>query len=117
MFLICTVCPYCVLVLALGLVLTGVGAAMTVDMQLVSNPADGIVSSISERTGKELGLCKNCVDACCVLGSLVLGAVFGNVLLGVGLGTILSMIGVGRVIYLFNRAVRVPLRRKAGLED
>lgn len=45
------------------------------------------------------------------------GAVFGNVLLGVGLGTILSMIGVGRVIYLFNRAARVPLRRKAGLED
>lgn len=64
--------------------------------------------------GKELGLCKNCVDACC---ALVLGAVFGNVLLGVGLGTILSMIGVGRVIYLFNRAARVPLRRKAGLED
>ena len=88
MFLICTVCPYCVLVLALGLVLTGVGAAMTVDMQLVPNPADGIVSSISERTGKELGLC-----------------------------TILSMIGVGRVTYLFNRAARVPLRRKAGLED
>lgn len=45
------------------------------------------------------------------------GAVFGNVLLGVGLGTILSMIGVGRVIYLFNRAARVPLRRKAELED
>ncbi len=60
-----------------------------------------------KRTGKELCLCKNCVDACCVLGSLVLGAVFGNVLLGVGLGTILSMIGVGRVIYLFNRAARV----------
>lgn len=52
-----------------------------------------------------------------MLGSLVLGAVFGNVLLGVGLGTILSMIGVGRVIYLFNRAARVPLRHKAGLED
>ena len=48
-----------------------------------------------------------------MLGSLVLGAVFGNVLLGVGLGT---MIGVGRVIYLFNRAARVPLRHKAGLE-
>ena len=70
-----------------------------------------------KRPGKELGLCNNCVDACCVLGSLVLGAVLGNVLLGVGLGTILSMIGVGRVIYLFNRAARVPLRRKAGLED
>ena len=52
-------------------------------------------------------MCKNRVDACCVLGSLVLGAVFGNVLLGVGLGTILSMIG----------AARVPLRRKAGREE
>ncbi len=108
--------PTDLLVLVLGLVLTGMGAAMTVDMQLVPNPGDGIVSSISERTGKELGLCKNCVDACCVAGSLVLGAVFGKVLLGVGLGTILSMIGVGRVIYRFNRFARAPLRRKAGLE-
>lgn len=37
------------LVLALGILLTGIGAAMTVDMQLIPNPGDGIVSSLADR--------------------------------------------------------------------
>ena len=49
--------PTDLMVLALGILLTGVGASMTVDMMLVPNPGDGIVHSISMRTGKELGLC------------------------------------------------------------
>ena len=78
--------PTDLMVLALGILLTGVGASMTVDMMLVPNPGDGIVHSISIRTGKELGLCKNCFDLGCVTCSLVIGAAFGHVLLGVGLG-------------------------------
>lgn len=44
------------LVLALGILLTGIGAAMTVDMQLIPNPGDGIVSSLADRFGRELGI-------------------------------------------------------------
>lgn len=87
------------LVLALGILLTGIGAAMTVDMQLIPNPGDGIVSSLANRFGRELGLCKNCFDAFCVVCSLAIGLAFGNPLLGIALGTVLSMLGVGRVIY------------------
>ena len=47
--------------LMLAIVLTGVGAAMTVDMALIPNPGDGIVSSIARRSGRELGLCKKSV--------------------------------------------------------
>lgn len=108
--------PTDLLVLALGILFTGIGAAMTVDMQLIPNPGDGIVSSIADRFGKELGFCKNCVDAVCVVCSLVLGLAFGNPLLGIGLGTILSMLGVGRVIYFFNRAAKARLQKMAGLE-
>lgn len=103
------------LVLALGILLTGIGAAMTVDMQLIPNPGDGIVSSLADRFGRELGLCKNCFDAFCVVCSLAIGLALGNPLLGIGLGTVLSMLGVGRVIYFFNRAAKAKLLQWAGL--
>ncbi len=98
-----------------GLVLTGVGAALTVDMRLVPNPGDGIVSCIADRAGKELGFTKNCVDLCSVGISLILGCLFGSPLLGIGLGTVLSMIGVGRVIAVFNHFAKEPLQKMAGL--
>ena len=103
-------------VLALGILFTGVGAAMTVDMNLIPNPGDGIVSSIAGRTGKELGLCKNGFDAICVVCSLIIGLTMGSVLMGVGLGTILSMVGVGRVIFAFNHIAKAKLQTAAGLE-
>ena len=107
--------PTDLLVLVLGILFTGVGAAMTVDMQLIPNPGDGIVSSLAERFGKELGFSKNCFDAFCVVCSLAIGLAFGNPLLGIGLGTILSMVGVGRVIYFFNRLAKARLQKLAGL--
>ena len=41
-----------------GHCLTGIGAAMTVDMQLIPNSGDGIVNSIARRCGRELGFTK-----------------------------------------------------------
>lgn len=108
--------PADIALLVLAIILTGVGAAMTVDMQLVPNPGDGIVNSLAQRFGKELGLCKNCFDVGCVSASLVIGLLFGNALLGIGLGTILSMIGVGRAIAAFNALCKASLLRAAGLE-
>ena len=107
--------PTDLLVLVLGILFTGIGAAMTVDMQLIPNPGDGIVSSLAERFGKELGFSKNCFDAFCVVCSLAIGLAFGNPLLGIGLGTVLSMIGVGRVIYFFNHLAKARLQKLAGL--
>lgn len=50
--------PTDLLVLLAGIVLTGIGAAMTVDMQLIPNSGDGIVNSIARRCGRELGFTK-----------------------------------------------------------
>ena len=107
--------PKDLLVLALGILFTGIGAAMTVDMKLIPNPGDGIVSSLSDRFGRELGLCKNCFDAFCVFCSLIIGLSFGNPWIGIGLGTVLSMVGVGRVIYLFNHVAKLRLQKLSGL--
>lgn len=107
--------PTDLVVLALGILLTGIGAAMTVDMMLIPNPGDGIVNSISIRSKKELGLCKNCFDLGCVICSLAIGLLFGNPILGVGLGTLLSMLGVGRVIAIFNHMTKEKLVTLAGM--
>lgn len=107
--------PTDLLVLALGILFTGIGAAMTVDMRLIPNPGDGIVSGLADRFGRELGLCKNCFDVFCVVCSLVIGLILGNLLIGIGLGTVLSMLGVGRVIYFFNNLAKFRLQEMAGL--
>ncbi len=109
--------PADILVLVGGILLTGIGAATTVDMMLIPNPGDGIVNSISMRSGKELGLCKNCFDLGCVICSLLIGMAFGSPLFGVGLGTLLSMLGVGRVMAIGNRTVKHRLLRLAGMKQ
>jgi uncharacterized protein len=101
--------------LIIGLILTGVGVCLIVDMQLIPNPGDGIVSAIADRIHKDLGFTKNCVDFSCLCISLILGFFFGSPLLGVGLGTVLAMIGVGRVIAIFNHFAKDTLCRLAGL--
>lgn len=107
--------PTDLLVLVIGILLTGIGAATTVDMMLIPNPGDGIVNSISMRTGKELGFCKNCFDLGSVTCSVLIGLAFGNPLLGIGLGTLLSMLGVGRVMAIWNRLVKPKLVGLAGV--
>jgi len=95
---------------------TGVGAAMSVNMNLVPNPGDGILAALAQRTGREMGLVKNCFDLLNVCLTLAMGFAFAQPFCGIGLGTLLAMVGVGRVIALFNRFCRLPLGRLAGLE-
>ena len=104
------------LVLAAAILCTGVGAAMSVNMNLVPNPGDGIVAALAQRTGREMGLVKNCFDLFNVCLTLTMGFVFGQPFCGIGLGTLLAMVGVGRVMAFFNRFCRRPLGRLAGLE-
>ena len=98
-----------IIVLLLAVLLTGIGAAMSLNMRIIPNPGDGIVQAISDttrlkgRTGKGVGFCKNCFDIFNGCTTFLIGLFTGHILLGLGLGTILSMIGVGRVIAVFNK--------------
>ena len=89
---------------------------MSVNMNLVPNPGDGIVAALAQRTGREMGLVKNCFDLLNVCLTLAMGFAFAQPFCGIGLGSLLAMVGVGRVIALFNRFCRLPLGRLAGLE-
>lgn len=91
------------IVLLVAIVFTGIGAAMSLDMRLIPNPADGLVQAIADLGGRTLGFTKNCFDGFNILLTAVISLIFAGHLIGIGLGTILTVIGVGRVIALFNR--------------
>ena len=89
--------------LILAIVCVGVGAAMTLDMRLIANPADGIVQVISDVSGLKLGLTKNIVDISCVILTSIVSFVLVHRIIGIHVGTLLAMFGTGRVIAIFNR--------------
>ena len=49
-------------VLILALILTGIGAAMSLNMRIIPNPGDGIVQAIADCIHKSVGFTKNCFD-------------------------------------------------------
>ena len=88
--------------LALAIVLTGVGAAMSLFMRIVPNPGDGLVQGISDFFGLKTGLSKNIVDISCVILTLILSLLILHRVVGVGIGTLVAMLGIGRVVALFE---------------
>ncbi len=101
--------------LVLAIICTGIGAALTVDMKLVPNAADGMVGAISDRTGKDMGLVKNLVDLSAVIITAIIGLVFAGKLLCIGVGTICTVLGVGRVVAVFNHIFKRKICEQSGI--
>jgi len=108
--------PVRILVLVFGVTITGVGAAITLNMRMVPNPVDGLVHAIADAWGKTVGFTKNCFDVVNVIISVALSLIFAGKLIGVGIGTFLAMVGCGRVISLFNQLFSEKICHLAGLE-
>lgn len=104
------------LLLLIAIVLTGVGAAMSMNARLVANPADGLVQTIADITGLEMGLVKNILDITCIVISVVISLIFGGRLIGIGIGTVLAALGIGRVIWIYNRLLKRKIEIISGLE-
>ena len=90
------------LILAMAIICTGVGATMSLSMQFVPNPGDGIVQALAGRFNKSVGLTKNMFDCLSVCITLCIGLMFAHTILGIGIGTVIAVLGVGRVIALFH---------------
>ena len=95
--------------LFLAILFVGTGAAMTLDMRLIANPADGIVQVISDVSGLQLGLTKNIVDITCVAFTVAVSFIVARRIIGIHIGTVLAMLGTGRVIALFNKLMELPV--------
>lgn len=102
--------------LALAILLTGAGICLMVNMELAPNPADGLVHTLSQATGKSMGLCKNLFDVACVGLTVALGLLLSGRVDGIGVGTLASMLLTGRAVAGSNRVFGRPIRRLAGLE-
>ena len=109
--------PEKLICLLIALTLTGVGAAMSLDMRLIPNPGDGIVQAIADTIGKGTGFTKNCFDLLNVSITAASGLLLCGRLVGVGLGTVIAVIAVGRVIALFNHLFRAKLLHACGLQN
>lgn len=94
--------PVRICVLLIAIILTGVGAAMSLDMRIIPNPGDGIVQAIADFIGKDVGLMKNCFDVFNICLTCTLCMIFIHRIVGIGVGTVIAVLGVGRVIALFN---------------
>lgn len=103
------------LLLLAAIVCTGLGAALTVDMDLIPNAADGLVGAISLRSGREMGFVKNMVDLTAVILTALTGLLLAQRVVCIGLGTLLTVLGTGRVVALFNRVCLRTIRQTAGL--
>ena len=108
--------PSRLLVLAAGIILTGIGAAMSLNMRIIPNPGDGIVQAISDCIGKSVGFTKNCFDLFNICLTTSIGLLFAHKLIGIGLGTVIAVLGVGRVIAVFNRLFMNKMTAAAGVE-
>ena len=104
-----------ILIVVIGVTLTGIGLSMSVRMDLIVNPGDGIVQALSWKIHKGLGLCKNIIDLSSVAATFIIGLCSGRLLFGIGLGTVIAMILTGRVVALFTKLAKKPLMRAAGL--
>lgn len=103
------------ILLALAIICTGIGAALTIDMRLIPNAADGMVGAISDRTGRDMGLVKNLVDLSAVIVTAIIGLIFARKLLCIGVGTICTVLGVGRVVTFFNHAFKEKICEQSGI--
>lgn len=104
-------------VLIAGIICTGIGAAMSLDMRIIPNPGDGIVQAIADCICKPVGFTKNCFDLCNICITICISLIFAHKLIGVGIGTVVSVLGVGRVIALFNHLFMDKMIRAAGVEE
>lgn len=105
------------LVLLAALVLIGVGISLTVNMNIVPNPSDGIVQAIAQRGGWEQGLTKNVFDAACVLLTSLIGLLSVQKIVGISIGTLVAVVCIGRVVWVTNRLFKVRMLRVAGLME
>ncbi len=91
-----------ILVLFAAIFITGLGASLSLAMDIVPNPADGLADAVGRRIRRDVGMGKNLIDFVSVAISLALGLLLAHRILGVGLGTVAAVLLTGRVYALVH---------------
>lgn len=101
---------YAITLLILAIVITALGAYLVVSMELVPNPADGLVNALSYLTKQEFGKVKLYFDWLMIAITCSLTLLISHQIIGIGIGTIISAFGIGRVIMFYNRILNKKLK-------
>jgi uncharacterized membrane protein YczE len=103
-------------VMAVSIVLIGLGVCLMVNMRILPNPPDGLANALGWAIKKDLGLAKNILDFSCVVISFLVDVLFGTIWSSIGVGTVIFTVFIGRSVHLFNRLLKVRILSLAGLE-
>ncbi len=106
-----------ILLLAAAVIFTGLGMCLTIHMDIVVNPVDGMTQALSQRFGREMGLMKNILDLICVVLAMIVDILFNSLWTSVGLGTVIAVVCTGRVLALCNRLLKKPMLKAAGMRE
>ena len=106
-----------IVVLIFAVVLIGIGISLTVNMDYVPNPADGLARSVGNALKKDMGFGKNTVDAISILLTCTVVLLLAGKIYGVGIGTVVAVILTGRVVKVFNMLFKDKMLKLAGLSE
>ena len=106
-----------ILVLLAAIFITGLGASLSLAMDIVPNPADGLADAVGRKIRRDVGMGKNLIDFVSLAISLALGLLLAHRILGVGLGTVAAMLLTGRVYALVHRRSLALAQRLKGAEQ
>lgn len=91
------------LLLCIAIILTALGAYLVVSMDLVPNPADGMVNALSYLSHQEFGQVKWIFDCLMMSLTILMTWIMTHHVIGIGIGTIISALCVGRCIQFYQR--------------
>lgn len=100
-----------ILLLAVAILLTGLGAYVSVAMDIVPNAPDGLAQMMGVKMKKNFGTAKCILDIICVAITCILCLVVTGGLIGIGLGTVVSALLIGQVIKLCGKVLKEPLQK------
>lgn len=91
------------ILLTFAIIFTSLGAFLMIKNDVVLNPADGIVHTISQVTQRNFGFVKNVFDIVSILLTTCICLITKGYIIGIGIGTVLSAIFIGRFIAFYQR--------------
>lgn len=90
------------LLLCLALIFISLGVYLTSETNLVLNPGDGIVKTVSDVFHQPFYNVKNIFDISMIICSIALSLITGSPFMGIGIGTIISALMIGRLIKIWT---------------
>lgn len=91
------------ILLCIAIICISLGVYLTSKTNIVLNPGDGIVQTISQISQKQFSLIKNIFDISMIICSVALSILTRSPFYGIGIGTIISALMIGRGINLWEK--------------